>query len=161
MKAAALYFTFTYVYLCWVGMSGGYAVAQSNETLRYKPEGRGFTSRGSSDFSLTLSFRSHYGPGVDSAFNRNNYQMCSLGGKNGRCVGLTTLPPSCADCLNVLGHSNSWSLRGLSRPVQGEFHLLPFSSGWCYIGVYMSVNMYVCIHVYVVYVCIWTHFRVR
>ena len=24
----------------------------------------------------------------------------SLGGKGGRCVGLTILPPSCADCLN-------------------------------------------------------------
>jgi len=24
-----------------------------------------------------------------------------LGGKGGRCVGLTTLPPSCADCLEI------------------------------------------------------------
>jgi hypothetical protein len=24
------------------------------------------------------------------------------GGKDGRCVGLTTLPPSCAECLEVL-----------------------------------------------------------
>ena len=23
------------------------------------------------------------------------------GGKDGRCVGLTTLPPSCADCLEI------------------------------------------------------------
>jgi hypothetical protein len=23
------------------------------------------------------------------------------GGKRGRCVGLTTLPPSCADCLEI------------------------------------------------------------
>jgi len=23
------------------------------------------------------------------------------GGKGGRCVGLTTLPPSCADCLEI------------------------------------------------------------
>ena len=42
------------------------------------------------------SFRSHYGPGVDSAFNRNEYQEHFLGGKGGRRVGLTTLPPSCA-----------------------------------------------------------------
>jgi len=27
------------------------------------------------------SFRSHYGPGVDSASNRNNYQECFLGVK--------------------------------------------------------------------------------
>jgi hypothetical protein len=25
----------------------------------------------------------------------------SLEGKGGRCVGLTTLPPSCADCLEI------------------------------------------------------------
>ena len=42
------------------------------------------------------SFRSHYGPGVDSASNRNEYQEHFLGGKDGRCVRLTTLPPSCA-----------------------------------------------------------------
>ena len=42
------------------------------------------------------SFRSHYGPGVDSASKRNEYQQYFLGGKGGRCVRLTTLPPSCA-----------------------------------------------------------------
>ena len=39
--------------------------------------------------------------GVDSASNRNEYQECFLGGKGGRFVGLTTLPPSCADCLEI------------------------------------------------------------
>ena len=34
--------------------------------------------------------------GVDSASNRNEYQEHFLGGKGGRCVRLTTLPPSCA-----------------------------------------------------------------
>jgi len=43
-----------------------------------------------------IDFRSHYGPGVDSAFNRNEYQECFLGVKSGRCVRLTTLPPSWA-----------------------------------------------------------------
>jgi hypothetical protein len=46
-------------------------------------------------------FRSHYGPGIDSASNRNEYQEYFLGRKGGRCVGLTTLPPSCADCLEI------------------------------------------------------------
>jgi hypothetical protein len=32
-------------------------------------------------FSLTLSFRSHYGPGVDSVSNRNEYQEYFLGVK--------------------------------------------------------------------------------
>jgi len=40
------------------------------------------------------SFRSHYGPGFDSASNWNKYQEYFLGVKNGRCVMLTTLPPS-------------------------------------------------------------------
>ena len=45
-------------------------------------------------------FRPHYGPGVDSAFNRYEYQEYFLGGKSVRCIGLT-LPPSCADCLEI------------------------------------------------------------
>ena len=41
-------------------------------------------------------------PGVDSA-SKNEYQDIP-GGKGGRCVRVTTLPPSCADCLVI------WSL---------------------------------------------------
>ena len=43
------------------------------------------------------SFRSHYGPGIDSASNRNEYQEYFLGGgvKAAGALGLT-LPPSCA-----------------------------------------------------------------
>ena len=33
--------------------------------------------------------------------NRNEYQEYFLGGKGGRFVGLTTLPPLCADCLEI------------------------------------------------------------
>jgi len=52
------------------------------EALCYKPEGRGFDSRWCHwIFSLTYSFRRHYGPGVDSASNRNEYQECFLGVK--------------------------------------------------------------------------------
>jgi hypothetical protein len=47
------------------------------------------------NFSLTKSFRSHYGPGVDSAYKRNEYQEHFLGGKGGRCLSLTTLQLSC------------------------------------------------------------------
>jgi len=50
---------------------------------------------------LTSSFRPHYGPGVDSASSRNEYQEYFLRGKGGRCVGLTTLPLSGADCLEI------------------------------------------------------------
>ena len=47
--------------------------------------------------------RPHYGPGVDSASNRNENQECFLGGggKCGWCVGLTNLSPSCADCHEI------------------------------------------------------------
>jgi hypothetical protein len=50
---------------------------------------------------LNQSFQSHYGPGVDSASNRNEYQEYFPGGKGGRCLGLTNLSPSCADCLEI------------------------------------------------------------
>ena len=57
-----------------------------------QPEGLGFDSRWCHwNFSLTQSFRSHYGPGVDSASNLNEYQVYFLGGRSGWCVGLTTL----------------------------------------------------------------------
>jgi len=44
-------------------------------------------------FSFTQSFRSRYGPGVDSTCNRNEYQEYFLGDRGGRSIGLTTLPP--------------------------------------------------------------------
>ena len=52
-------------------------------------------------FSFSYSFRPHCGPGVNSASNRNEYQEYFLGGKGSRCIGLTTLPLSCADCLVI------------------------------------------------------------
>jgi hypothetical protein len=47
------------------------------------------------------TFCLHYGPGVDRSSNRNEYQKYFLG-KGGRCIRLTTLSPSCADCLEIL-----------------------------------------------------------
>jgi len=38
------------------------------------------------------------------------------GGKGGRCVGLTTLPPSCAGCLKILRALTTYSGQDLSRP---------------------------------------------
>ena len=53
-------------------------------------------------------------PGVDSASNRNECQEYFLGGgvgKGGRCVGLTSLPASCADCLEILEPQPPGTLR--------------------------------------------------
>jgi len=76
----------------------GHAVAQLVEALRYKPEGRGFDSRWCHwNFSSTQSFRSHYGPGVDSASNRNEYQEYFLGVKAAGAYG----SQPCADCLEI------------------------------------------------------------
>jgi len=52
------------------------------KVLCYKSEGRWFDSRWCQlNLSLTQSFRSHYGPGVYSASNRNEYQEYFLGVK--------------------------------------------------------------------------------
>jgi hypothetical protein len=73
-----------------MGARGGVVV----KALRYKPAGGGFDSRRCQwNFSVTQSCRSHYGYGVDSTSNRNEYQLYFLGGKDGLCVRLT-LPPS-------------------------------------------------------------------
>jgi hypothetical protein len=42
----------------------------------------------------------YYGPGVDSTSNEISTRNI-LGGKGSMCVGLTTLPPSRADCLKI------------------------------------------------------------
>ena len=77
-------------------------MAQLVEAPRYKLEGRGFDARWSYlKFSLTYPSGHTMAPGVDSASIRNEYQEYFLGGKSGRCVGLTTLPPSCAVCLEI------------------------------------------------------------
>ena len=67
---------------------------------------------------MTLSFWPHYGPGVDSASNRNEYQEYLLSVKGGWCLGLTNLPLSCADCLEPWEPQISLNAQGLSRRVQ-------------------------------------------
>jgi hypothetical protein len=55
--------------------------------------------------------------GVDSDSIRNEYQEYLLGNKGGRCVRLTTLPPSSTHCLETLGASTSWKPKDLPRPL--------------------------------------------
>jgi hypothetical protein len=81
----------------------GYAVAQLVESLLYKIKGLGFDSRWESlRFSTYLIF-----PVLESTQSLTEMSTWNLiwggGGKGGRCAGLTTLPPSCADCLRNSG----------------------------------------------------------
>ena len=93
------------------------------KVMCYKSEGRWFDYRRCHwNFSSTWSFQSHYGPGVDSASNRNEYQEYFLGGKNGRCVRLTTLTPSWA-IVTQSGNLNFLALSGHLRPVMGLIYL--------------------------------------
>jgi len=100
-----------------------FAVVQLVEALRYKQEGRWFDFRWCHwKLSLTQFFQTHYGPGADSTSNRNEYQEYFLGGKGCRCVGLT-LPPSCAECLEIWEPQPPGTLRAC--PVMGLLYLLP------------------------------------
>jgi hypothetical protein len=72
-------------------------------------------------FSRTMTL------GLTQSLTEMSTRNISLGGKGSRCVGLTTLPPSCADCLEILGASTSWYPQGLSRPVMGLVYLFTVS----------------------------------
>jgi hypothetical protein len=62
----------------------GHTVVLLVDSVRYTPEDRGFDFRwGLQNFSLT------------------EYQEYFLGTKDGRCIGLTTVPPSHANCFEV------------------------------------------------------------
>ena len=65
-------------------------MVQLSEAVRYKPVGRGFDSR--SCHSRNTETTSESTQSVREIFPEV---------KGGRCVGLTALPPSCADCLEI------------------------------------------------------------
>ena len=94
-----------------------HAVAQVNEALCYKPESCGFDSRWYhwNFFSIDIILP-HYGAGVNSTSNRNEYQEYFLGGKGGRCVQLTTLPLHVPNVMK----SGSLNLLEPSGPVQAS-----------------------------------------
>ena len=98
------------------------------KALRYKPGGLGFGSR------WCQSFRPHYGPGVDSASNRNEYQEYFLGGKGDWDVGLTTLPSSRDDCLEIWEPQTPGTLRAWDCFTFLQVYVLPFISHTQHVG---------------------------
>ena len=72
----------------------GHVVVQLDEALCCKPEGRGFDSplHNSSGSTMTL--------GLTQPLTEMSTRNISWG-KDGRCVGLTSLPPSCVECLDI------------------------------------------------------------
>jgi len=72
-------------------------------------------------FNDIKSFRSHYGRGVDSVSNRNEYQDY-FGGKGGRCVRLTSYHHVVPLSRN-LGTITSRNPLGPSGPVTGQLYL--------------------------------------
>ena len=77
-------------------------MAQWVKALRYKPGGRGFDSRlVSLEFFIDIILPASLWPlGSTEPLTKNEYQEYFLGSKGSRCIGLT-LPPSCADCLEI------------------------------------------------------------
>jgi hypothetical protein len=71
-----------------------------------------------------FQFQLHCGPGVNSAFNRNEYQEDSWGLKGGWCVRLTTLLPSVSRLFREnVGVSTSHNPMGLHNLLQGYLYL--------------------------------------
>jgi len=92
------------------------------------------------EFFSDMILRSHYGPGVDSASNRNEYQVYFLGGKGDWCIRLTTLPPSCAVVMKS-GNLNFLEPSGPLQACNGTALPLPLHE----VQVYQRVKHKICV----------------
>jgi hypothetical protein len=91
----------------------GHMVAHFVEALHHKLEGHGFHSCG-----VNGIFHGHNPFGY-----RNYYQEDFLGAIGCRCVGLTTLPPACADCPEIWEPQTSGNLTACPQACQGLRYL--------------------------------------
>jgi len=95
-------------------MEGDTAVAQWLRCCATYRKVAGSVPGGVTGFFIDIkSFPLHYGPGVDSASNRNEYQEYFLAGKGSRCLRLTTCPHPVPLSWNLWA-LNSWIPLGLS-----------------------------------------------
>ena len=107
-------------------------VAQLVEALRYEPEDRGLDSRCCHwNFSFTWFFRPHYGPGVDSASNRKEYQEYFLGVKVAGAYGWESYHLHVPTVL-ISGSLNLREPSGLVHGIALPFTLQPISVSSCY-----------------------------
>jgi hypothetical protein len=53
-----------------------------------------------------------------------------MGDKGGRCVGLTNIAPSCAECLETWVTQTPETLWACNWPVQGLFYLLLITAAY-------------------------------
>jgi len=65
----------------------------------------------SMEFFINIILPAALWPGVDSASIGNEYQEYFLWGKSSWCIGLTTLSPSRANCLEIRQPQLSGTLR--------------------------------------------------
>jgi hypothetical protein len=82
------------------------------EALRHKPEGRGFDPRW---YQWNFYRRNPSGSpmtlGLTQSLTEIEYQESLLSARRGRCVGLTSLPPSSANCLQIWKPQTPGALR--------------------------------------------------
>jgi hypothetical protein len=77
-------------------------VAQLVESLRHNSERRGFDSRWCHwIFFIDNPFGRTMALGLTQPLTEMSTRNISWWGKGGRCLGLTTLPRLCADCLEI------------------------------------------------------------